>query len=225
MLDSIKQHGCVLVTGAHGQTADGDTIEKATEFVAALRVLKNDVLPKVVECNDFVVTFLDEAKNSRAAHPATVLELMNHTLEQKNKGGLVLPGYGRPVAQLKCVRKEEQEADGEWDLALYVMGSHFSNFHALKTGKVTAQKLGCVGLPDHLMDFEFSFAEQFRISGRAPLRSAAPRSLVCRACSRSIWQFSKSSWLPTSARSRRRRAAPSRCTRTSSTSRTKSLAW
>ena len=41
------------------------------------------------------------------------------------------------------------------------MGSHFSNFHALKTGKVTARTLGCVGLPDHIMDFEFSFAEQF----------------------------------------------------------------
>ena len=118
MLDSIEQHGCVLVTGAHGQTADGDTIEKATVSVAALRVLKNVVLPKVVECNDFVVTFLDEGKNSRAAHPTTVLELMNHTghtLEQK-KGRLVLPGYGLPVVQLKCVRKEEGGC--EWDLTL-----------------------------------------------------------------------------------------------------------
>ena len=87
LLDSIQQHGCILVTGAHGQTADGDTIEKATELVAALRVLKNDVLPKVVECNDFVGTFLDGGKNSRAAHPATVLELMNHTLEQKTANG------------------------------------------------------------------------------------------------------------------------------------------
>ena len=84
---------------------------------------------------------------------------MNKTLEQK-KGGLVLPCYGRPVAQLKCVRKEEE--GGEWDLALYVMGSHLSNFHALKTGKVTARKLGCVRLPDHIMDFEFNFAEQFQ---------------------------------------------------------------
>ena len=30
--------------------------------VAALRVLKNGVLPKVMECDDFVVTFLDEGK-------------------------------------------------------------------------------------------------------------------------------------------------------------------
>ena len=68
------------------------------------------MLPKVVERNDFVVTFLDEAKNSRAAHPATVLELMNHTLEQKS--GLVLPGYGRPVAQLKCVLMSSRTLHG-----------------------------------------------------------------------------------------------------------------
>ena len=37
LLDSIEQHGCVLVTGTR---RSGDTIEKATEFVAALRVLK-----------------------------------------------------------------------------------------------------------------------------------------------------------------------------------------
>ena len=90
LLDSIEQHSCILVTGAHCQISDGDTIEKATEFVAALRVLKNDVLPKVVECNDFVGTFLDGGKNSRAAHPATVLELMNHTLEQKTANGTSL---------------------------------------------------------------------------------------------------------------------------------------
>ena len=42
----------VLVTCAHGQTADGDTIAKAMEFVAVLRVLTNDVLAKLVECED-----------------------------------------------------------------------------------------------------------------------------------------------------------------------------
>ena len=104
---------------------------------------------------------------------------MNHTLEQE-KGGLVLPGCGRPVAQLKCVR--EEEAGGEWDLALRVMGGRFSNFHALKTGEVTARKLGCVGLPDDIMDFELSFLRSpWRPSRNAALRSTSARARLCGA--------------------------------------------
>ena len=45
----------------------------------------------VPPAGDVGAAFQKQLKYRRAAYPATVLEVMNHTLEQK-EGGLVLPG-------------------------------------------------------------------------------------------------------------------------------------
>lgn len=152
---SFRDNQCIFVTGVYHKTSEGtcEIMPVYSKFIEFLRekvqkMVRDDIDKKVY------VIYLG-TKDSKATHPKIVKKIRQGEFIIAS-GGLIVPGFLEPAA----VTTLDPFPDAPTQMQTFVMGSAASNFHKFLGAGLTLRSIGCQNLPQDVLDYVFTTAEQ-----------------------------------------------------------------